>query len=56
VTQANNTRGTLKINIDGDILSLADVCRRYGVYNKYKVVYKRFHKHGWSIQDAVVFK
>lgn len=48
--QQKNTRNTYKINIEGDVLCLADACRRLDL--KYETVQNRIRR-GWAFEKAL---
>lgn len=51
ITQANNKRQNVMMEINGEIDTMANIARRYGI--DYKVLHNRVRMHGWSLERAI---
>lgn len=49
--QASNRRTCYKIEYNGQIVNLSDLCEKLGL--NYKRVHNRIHKLGWSVEKAI---
>ena len=48
--QANNKRNNIKVDIDGNLLTLGEIAREYGV--DYNILYRRL-RDGWDIHRSI---
>lgn len=53
ITQANNRRDNVRYPWNGELLTLAEICRLYGIADKRRLVKQRIQKYNWSLQDAL---
>lgn len=51
VVQANNRRSNVKYAVEGELLTIADIARKYEI--PYKTLHKRMSK-GMSVEDAII--
>lgn len=49
--QAENTRNCYKVELDGEVITLKEACRRKGL--PYKQVHERIKRGGWDINIAI---
>lgn len=49
--QANNTRRNVTYEYNGERLTISEMATKYNV--PYKLLYKRLHNFGWSVNEAV---
>lgn len=49
--QSNNTRRNVCFEYNGETLTISQIARKYNM--PYKLLYKRLHNFGWTVEEAV---
>lgn len=55
MVNSNNRRSNIRVLVGAEALTLANACRKMGVFGKYKVVYQRMKRGGLSFNEAILF-
>jgi hypothetical protein len=53
IVQANNRRDNNKFPYKEEYLTLAQICRKLRIHDKWKLVEQRIKKYGWGLEDAI---
>jgi hypothetical protein len=53
ITQANNRRDNVWYDFDDRKMTLAQICRSYGIADKRRLVKQRIQKYGWNLMEAI---
>jgi hypothetical protein len=53
IIQANNRRDNVWYNFNDTKMTLAQICRYFGIIDKRRLVKQRIQKYGWNLIDAI---
>lgn len=53
ITQANNRRDNVWYDFNGVKMTLAQICREFGIADKRRLVKQRMVKYNWNLMDAI---
>lgn len=53
ITQANNRRDNVWYDFKDKRMTLAQICRHFGIADKRRLVKQRIQKYGWNLMEAI---